>query len=111
MTDDSLILSWSPPEKDGGSKITEYIVEYKETTKTTWTRAGTSTGDCTHIEITKLTKDASYEFKISARNEAGVGPALITEDKIIVGKKISKLVVKFIKITKINKNKNYCFIA
>lgn len=90
MTDDSLVLSWVAPERDGGSKIIEYIVEIKETNQTTWTRVGTSAGNCTNILVTKLAKDCSYEFRICARNEAGSGPWLETEEKIIAGRQISK---------------------
>lgn len=90
MTDTSLTLAWQAPEKDGGSKIIEYIVEIKETSSGKWIQYGTSAGNCTNIFVEKLIKETSYEFRISARNEVGTGPALITEDKIIAGRKISK---------------------
>lgn len=93
MTDDSLVLSWVAPERDGGSKIIEYIVEIKET-KTTWTQVGTSAGNCTNILVTGLIKDSSYEFRICARNEAGCGPWLETEEKIIAGRQISECISK-----------------
>lgn len=90
MTDDSLVLSWDAPERDGGSKIIEYIVEIEKIDETTWTQVGTSAGNCTNILVTKLVKDCSYEFRICARNEAGSGPWLETEEKIIAGRQISK---------------------
>lgn len=90
MTDDSLVLSWVAPERDGGSKIIEYIVEIKESNKTTWTQVGTSAGNCTNILVTKLTKGISYEFRICARNEAGTGPWLETEERVVAGQQISK---------------------
>lgn len=90
MTDDSLVLSWVAPEKDGGSKILEYIIEIKETTTTTWTKVGVTAANCTNILVTKLIKDTSYEFRIFARNEAGLSPPLVTEDKIVAGRQISK---------------------
>lgn len=90
MTDDSLVLSWVAPEKDGGSKIIEYIVEIRETSTTTWKQVGVSTGSSTNILVTKLVKGGSYEFRICARNEAGCGAWLETEDKITVGSQISE---------------------
>lgn len=95
MTDDSLVLSWVAPEKDGGSKIIEYIVEVRETKTTKWTKVGVSAGNCTNIMVTKLVKDKSYEFRICARNEAGAGAWLETEDKIIAGRQISKRFISF----------------
>lgn len=93
MTDTSLTLAWQAPEKDGGSKIIEYIVEIRATSAKKWIKYGTTAGDCTNIFVEQLTKETSYEFRISARNEVGTGPALITEDKIIAGRKISKLII------------------
>lgn len=96
MSDSSLTLAWKASEKDGGSKIIEYIVEIKETNQQTWKRCGTTNGDCTNIHIEKLVKDMSYEFRICARNEAGTSSYLETEDKIIVGGKISKYTETFV---------------
>lgn len=90
MSESSLTLAWRASEKDGGSKIIEYIVEIKETNQETWKRCGTTIGDCTNIHIENLVKDMSYEFRICARNEAGTSTYLETADKIIVGRKISK---------------------
>lgn len=90
MTDDSLVLSWVAPEKDGGSKIIEYIVEIMETNTTVWESVGVSAGNCTNILAKKLIKNRTYEFRICARNEAGCGAWLETEDKIIAGSQISK---------------------
>lgn len=68
--------------------IIEYIVEIRETNTETWTQYSTS--KVTNIFVEKLIKERSYEFRICARNDAGVGPALITEDSIVAGRKISK---------------------
>lgn len=90
MTDDSLVLSWVAPEKDGGSKIIEYIVEIKERKITEWTRVGVTDGDRTNILVEKLVTGLSYQFKITARNDAGNSPPLLTENEIIAGRKLSK---------------------
>lgn len=90
MSESSLTLSWRASDKDGGSKIIEYIVETKETSQETWRRCGATIGDYTNIHIENLVKDQSYEFRICARNEAGTSAYLETEDKIIVGRNISE---------------------
>lgn len=89
MTKDSLVLSWQEPEKDGGSKILDYVVEIKESTQEDWTYVGTTEGNQTYIQVKKLKRKIKYNFKISARNDAGVGLPLITDEPITVGSKIS----------------------
>lgn len=96
MSENSLTLAWKASEKDGGSKIIEYIVEVKETNQETWKRCGATISDCTNIHIENLVKDMSYEFRICARNEAGTSAYLETDDKIIVGRKISKFSIDLI---------------
>lgn len=83
------MLSWQVPEKDGGSKIIEYVVEYKKVTEKTWKFVGTSDGIETHIFVKKLKRDTSYHFKICARNEVGLSLPLLTEDEITIDNLIS----------------------
>lgn len=91
MAKDSLILSWNEPEKDGGGKIIEYIVKYKEITEKEWRFVGTTEGNQTYIQVNKLKKKSKYVFKICAKNEAGVSPPLITEEPITITGQISML--------------------
>lgn len=91
MAKDSLILSWQEPEKDGGSKIIEYIVEIKDSKQKDWTFVGKTDGKQTYIQVKKLKQKTKYTFKICARNEAGVSPPLITEDAITLDNQISML--------------------
>lgn len=93
MTKDSLILSWQEPEKDGGSKVLDYVVEYKESTEKDWKSVGRSEGNQTYIHVKKLKRKTKYVFKICARNEAGVGLPLITDEAITIDDKISKFFI------------------
>lgn len=93
MAKDSLIISWQAPEKDGGSKILDYIIEMREKTKDEWTYVDTTAGNETYIHIKKLKQKTKYTFKICARNEAGVSPPLITDEPIIIGDQISKCIL------------------
>lgn len=36
MTRTSFTIKWEPPENDGGTPITDYIIEIKESSKKTW---------------------------------------------------------------------------
>lgn len=91
MTSDSLILSWTEPEKDGGSKIFDYVVEIKEISEKEWKRVGSTQGNQTYIQVKKLQKTMKYLFKICARNEVGLSLPFISDDEIAIGKQISEL--------------------
>jgi hypothetical protein len=98
MTDTSFTLMWQPSEHDGGTKIIEYTVDIKESTKKVWRTVGTTSVGNTYIFVDKLVKDQTYDFKIIARNKIGNSLPLLTEEKIIAGRKISEY-----------KGKNYGF--
>lgn len=95
MTSSSFTLVWKSSASDGGSEIIEYIVEIKETHKTNWTISGKTKGPVTNLVIDKLTKDVAYDFRICARNEAGVSLPLISEGEIVIGQTTSKFNKKF----------------
>lgn len=90
MTDTAFTLSWKPSQSDGGSEIIEYIIEIKESRTTDWKVFGASAGNVTNLEITNLTKDITYDFRICARNEAGTSLYLVSEGEIVIGQKQSK---------------------
>lgn len=94
MTDTSFTITWQPSEKDGGSRLIEYIIEIRESTKKVWKTLSITPFDQTSIFVQKLIKDQGYHFRITARNKMGISDPLITDDKIIAGRQISKLHVQ-----------------
>ena len=68
--DGSLTATWSAPY-DGGATTTSYDVQYKVTTATSWTSAGSVSG--TTKTITGLTNGTTYHVQARACNVAGCG--------------------------------------
>lgn len=68
-------LSWTAPV-NGGSAITDYIVQYKLTSEpTTWTTFSDGTSTATTATVTGLTNDSSYDFRVLPVNAIGTGAA------------------------------------
>ncbi|XP_055331451.1 twitchin-like isoform X3 [Paramacrobiotus metropolitanus] len=71
---DSITLSWKPPHSDGGSPITNYIIEKKEHPGSSWIRAASTR--CSYHTVTNLNPLTTYEFRILAENLYGTsGPS------------------------------------
>ena len=73
ITKDEATITWEAPENDGGSPITNYIVEVKENGDK-WRVKNDNVQEmvCT---LTGLREGVAYEFRVSAVNKAGTGPA------------------------------------
>ena len=69
VTSDTLNLTWKPPVWDGGSSITNYIVEKREHPMSSWIRVG-PTRFCT-CNVTALSPGHQYEFRVYAENVYG----------------------------------------
>lgn len=66
---DSLSLSWKAPVWDGGSNITNYMVEKREHPMSTWIRCGSTR--FTTMAIQGLTPGHEYQFRVYAENIYG----------------------------------------
>ena len=64
-------LSWNSPSNTGGISITDYIIEFKLTSGSTWEIYNDSQSSSTFINITGLTNDLSYSFRIKSVNGVG----------------------------------------
>ena len=67
-------LRWGAPTFDGGSTVTNYVVEYTINDGVSWTTWPEPTGNGTHRTITGLTDGVPHKFRISARNAIATGP-------------------------------------
>lgn len=72
ITNESCLLTWNPPRDDGGSKVTNYVVERKATDSDVWHKLSSTVKD-TNFKATKLTPNKEYIFRVAAENMYGVG--------------------------------------
>lgn len=63
-------LKWTPPESDGGSRITGYMVEKREVGGT-WVKCNDYNVVDTHYTVLNLTEGSDVEFRVYAINAAG----------------------------------------
>jgi len=64
-------LYWTAPAFDGGTPITDYVIEYKLSSDSTWLVFADGISTLTTATITGLTNDVSYDFQVSAVNAVG----------------------------------------
>lgn len=81
ITSESCVVNWEPPEDDGGTDITNYIVEKRESGSTAWQLINSSVKR-TSLDVSHLTKYMQYTFRVSAENMFGVSKH--TESETIV---------------------------
>uniref|UniRef100_A0AAR2J785 Titin n=1 Tax=Pygocentrus nattereri TaxID=42514 RepID=A0AAR2J785_PYGNA len=82
VSSDKCTLSWRPPQHDGGSAITHYIIERRETSRLAWTMVSI---DCksTVYKVTSLLEGNEYMFRVMAVNSYGVSEP-ITSPSVIM---------------------------
>lgn len=77
---DRVKLRWEPPLADGGSEITNYIIEKRETSRANWALVTSNIhGHITDCSVEKLIEGHEYQFRVSAENQYGVGDPIMTD--------------------------------
>ncbi len=82
VSNNSVSISWEPPEYTGGCQVKHYIVEKRDTTETTWQVVAGSVAR-TSLKITKLKKGAEYQFRVIAENRYGKGAPLDSKSIVV----------------------------
>ncbi|XP_069132541.1 twitchin-like isoform X9 [Argopecten irradians] len=85
VDEDSVTLSWTKPKSDGGKKIQGYIVEYLDPYSGRWKAANDLPCSDTTFTVPNLKKDKEYEFRVRAKNVAGLG-----EPSAVIGPVVPK---------------------
>ncbi|XP_033640975.1 twitchin-like isoform X1 [Asterias rubens] len=74
VTAESAKLAWNPPKDDGGSRITNYVVEKREGVRS-WNKV-TSFVRVPNYNVGDLDEGQQYFFRVRAENQYGVGEPL-----------------------------------
>lgn len=71
--DQAVRLMWSVPAQNGGSVITDYVIEYSSNGGTAWSIFDDGTSIATTSTVSGLTNSMTYQFRVSASNTLGTG--------------------------------------
>lgn len=80
----SAVISWKPPADDGGSWITNYVVEKCEAKEGAEWQLVSSAISVTTCRIVNLTENAGYYFRVSAQNTFGISEPLEVASVVII---------------------------
>ena len=72
IDESAVTLSWDKPKSDGGKKIQGYVIEYKEPSSNRWKTANDLPISDTKYTVKGLDKGKDYEFRVRAKNAAGL---------------------------------------
>ena len=76
ITKNPVDLSWGPPDNNGGSPITGYVIEKKERSMTRWTHLTKTSDDSRKTQLKNLTTGMEVMFRVSAGNKLGTSEPL-----------------------------------
>ena len=70
---DSCLLHWEPPQDDGGTPLTHYLIEQMDVSSTrgAWREVGEVVADIRTFKCQHLEEKSKYKFRIRAINKIG----------------------------------------
>ncbi|KAL7833030.1 hypothetical protein SRHO_G00300480 [Serrasalmus rhombeus] len=83
-TDSVIELKWNPPSDDGGSAVTNYIIERQQVGQSFWKRLGDVSAERATFRDRNVSHGKRYTYRIYAENPEGIGDPLET-DNIMAG--------------------------
>ncbi|XP_037071181.1 LOW QUALITY PROTEIN: twitchin-like [Pollicipes pollicipes] len=78
---DSLTLFWKPPKDDGGSDVTNYVVERRDHGAPEWIKVSSFVAG-TGVRVRNLTVGREYDFRVRAENQHGISEPCETSEPI-----------------------------
>ncbi|XP_040280434.1 myomesin-3 isoform X1 [Bufo bufo] len=83
VRDNTLMLHWESPIYTGSSRVTGYLVEACEGGSGEWKRINENPVPDTHMRISDLETDKSYQFRVVPVNASGPGIASVPCDPVV----------------------------
>ncbi len=78
----SAAVSWNPPVTNGGT-ISDYLVDYRLSTSTTWVRVSDGVSATPGATIGGLTPGATYYVRVSGVTQFGAGTSAVSATRIL----------------------------
>lgn len=75
-------LKWQAPSSDGGSLITNYVVEKRDVRRKTWQTVDTTVKELKYT-VSPLNEGSLYVFRVAAENAVGMGEFYELEDAVL----------------------------
>ena len=76
-------MSWQPPESDGGTPVTKYLIEKCDAKRKSWNKVAELEAKNLTYVVPKLYEDQPYLFRVSAINAEGQGKPLQSDTEVI----------------------------
>ena len=80
--DTQATVSWSAPANNGGSAVTDYVVEYSVSGSATWSVFNDGVSTSLSATVTGLINDTLYLFRVSALNAINTGATALASTSI-----------------------------
>lgn len=90
---DACTLLWNSPQEDGGSNITNYIIEKCDISQGDWVTVSSSCTK-TSFRMTKLIPGKEYGFRVRAENRFGISEPIYS-DRIIARYPFGEFCLKY----------------
>ena len=81
MIKSSVELVWQPPDFDGGSPLTGYVIAYRDLTDNSTKEPGRTDCSTLRFKVENLQERRKYMFMVAAENK--VGQSLWVETQVV----------------------------
>jgi hypothetical protein len=81
-SDGTISLSWSAPSFNGGSAVTDYVIQQSTNGGASWSTVTDAVTAATTATLSGFANGTSYTFRVAAVNVAGTGPFSLASNTV-----------------------------